>query len=137
MLQRSVLKKAYILSSRQLSNRRERITADPVFRVREVFHARAKLSNNHEPSGDAQTFSGCHVGWNSCLSRQDSSDANCRHATHIFARTATEGVGGSRGYTLSALRADRNSRHRIDHPCFPQRPRTTSAPSPWQSLNPR
>src|SRR6267378_2366681 len=45
MLQRSVLKKAYILSSRQLSNRRERITADPVFRVREVFHVRAKLSN--------------------------------------------------------------------------------------------
>src|SRR5258708_37121512 len=123
MLQRSVLKKAYILSSRQLSNRRERITADPVFRVREVFHARAKLSNNHEPSGDAQTFSGCHVGWNSCLSRQDSSAPNCRHETHLFPRTATEGVGGSPCYALSCLRADCIHHPRTDHPCFHPRPR--------------
>jgi len=53
MLQRSVLKKAYILSSRQLSNRRERILRIQFFGPRGV-SSRAKLSNNHEPSGDAQ-----------------------------------------------------------------------------------
>jgi len=62
------LKKAYILSSRQLSNRRERITATS-FSVRECFHARANSAKTMN-LGDAQTFSGCHVGWNSCLSRQ-------------------------------------------------------------------
>src|SRR5260370_1169548 len=65
-----------------------------IVEVGEVFHARAKLSNNHEPSRDVQTFIGRCLDWCVYYSWKSSTDAICQHEGDIFARTATEAVEG-------------------------------------------
>jgi len=56
-----------------------------------VFYARAKFSDNYEPSGDAQAFNGCRIDWDNYHSRQNSSNANCLHEGDIFAPLCPNG----------------------------------------------